>query len=361
MSPKTDSYPHRRFNALNGTWLQISPNRAHRPWQGATEREHQNNAEYVSSCYLCPGNQRANGDINPEYKDVYVFNNDFPALLKSTQDNSSTAQAPQHQNLEPNQPDELFQHQTVRGECRVICYSPKHNEHFSSLPIEHITKIVDLWAEQTNELGEKFSCVQIFENRGETMGCSNPHPHGQIWAIDCLPTEIDREHRQQVQYQKTHDNALLTDYATQEIEQHERVVFSNQHWLVCVPYWASWPFETIVLPTFQIARMPDLNPAQRITLANTLKTLCAIYDRVFNTEFPYSMGWHGAPYRQENSREVEQSWQLHGHFYPPLLRSASIKKFMVGYELLAEAQRDITPEIAAKVLRSKYRALSAKS
>ncbi len=324
--------PHRRFNALTGQWVLVSPHRTARPWQGQTEETSVDSPDYVEDCYLCPGNARANGDRNPNYDDVFVFDNDFPALLPD-----STATPDSHP---------LFVQQAVTGTCRVVCYSPRHNETMATMPVSGIGRVIDCWAEQQEELGRDYRWVQIFENRGAVMGCSNPHPHGQIWALNALPTEASAELNQQHNYWKEQGTSLLLDYAAQEIERAERVLIHNQHWLVVVPYWAVWPFETLVLPTEPVSAMDQLTPPQRSSLAQALHDLCRAYDRLFNTSFPYSMGWHSAP----TDRHYPE-WQLHGHFYPPLLRSATIKKFMVGFEMLGEPQRDLTPEAACQALR----------
>lgn len=340
-----DELPHRRFNPLTGRWLQVSPHRSKRPWQGATEESSISQPEYDPDCYLCPNNTRANGKSNPDYASVYVFDNDFPALLGKDKIN----EAPKSTSTD-SQADLLLQKKMVSGQCRVICYSPRHDQHFGSLSIQQITQVIKVWAEQTTELSETYQHVQIFENRGSAMGCSNPHPHGQIWAIDTLPYEIERELEQQTTYYQEHNRALLEDYVTLEEDRQERVICENSDWLVCIPYWAEWPFETLLLPKFSVQKLNQLEPGQQQQLAAILKQLCKGYDALFSTPFPYSMGWHQAP---SNQNQPIKGWQLHAHFYPPLLRSASVKKFMVGYEMLCESQRDITPEIAAALLREK--------
>ena len=241
----------------------------------------------------------------------------------------------------------LFRLKPVRGEARVICFSPRHDLTMAEMSREEIRIVVDLWAQQTAELGERFKWVQVFENRGEMMGSSNPHPHGQIWATDTLGTIAAREDSQQRSYLEQHDGIMLLDYAREELQREERIVSENDCWLVVVPYWAVWPFETLLLPKMPVLRLPDLNGRQRFDLAEILKQLLVKYDNLFEVSFPYSMGWHGAPYNGDDGAH----WQLHAHFFPPLLRSATVKKFMVGYEMLAEAQRDITPEAAAQRLR----------
>jgi UDPglucose--hexose-1-phosphate uridylyltransferase len=296
-------------------------------------RDRRRPTEVDPNCYLCPGNVRANGDRNPDYESTFVFDNDFAALLA---------------NSDPigNQ-DEIFYAERARGTCRVICFSPRHDLTLARMQPADIRRVVDTWAAETEELGRTWRWVQVFENKGDVMGCSNPHPHGQIWASDDLPNEIAKEERSQRSYFEAHKSPLLLDYTKREQEIGERLVVSNEHWLAVVPYWAVWPFETLLLPTRRVARLPNLDGIQRDALSEILRCLLTRYDNLFETSFPYSMGWHGAPFGDADLSH----WQLHAHFYPPLLRSATVKKFMVGYELLAEAQRDLTPEAAAERLR----------
>jgi len=345
-------HPHRRYNPLTGEFIFVSPHRTKRPWQGQVEKSiPDQRPAHDPNCYLCPGNDRAGGASNPQYEHTYVFTNDFASLL---------ADVPQdHQ---PDQP--LFQENPVQGTSRVICFSPRHDLTLPEMEVEDIRRVVDVWAEQTDELGQQYQWVQVFENKGAMMGCSNPHPHGQIWALDALPNEPAKEHHHQKVYFKEQRSPLLMDYAQAEIDKEIRMIEQNDHWVCVVPYWAIWPFETLLLPQEHVLRLPDLNNAQRDALADILKCLLIRYDNTFETSFPYSMGWHGAPNLpqvgegvstslDDNLREVDYAhWQLHAHFYPPLLRSATVKKFMVGYEMLAEAQRDITAEQAAERLRA---------
>ena len=325
--------PHRRCNPLTGGWVQVSPQRMGRPWQGEVSPPDPPPPAYDPACYLCPGNARVGGEVNPAYDGVHVFDNDFPALS-----DDQTAQADH---------DPLFRAEASTGVCRVICFSPDHGKSLPLLAPQQLRAVVDCWADQTAELGDRFAAVQLFENKGAMMGCSNPHPHGQVWATAHLPQELATENARQRAYFAEHGRALLRDVATREAEG-ERVVEANADWLAVVPFWAAWPFETLLLPRFAVQRMPQLTGGQRDNLAAILKALTTRYDNLFQTSFPYSMGWHQAPFVSGGA----DHWQLHAHFYPPLLRSASVRKFMVGYELLAEPQRDLTPERAAEMLRS---------
>lgn len=329
-------HPHRRFNPLSGEWVLVSPHRTKRPWQGKQEKPSTEALpQHDPTCYLCPGNTRANGEQNPDYDSTYVFTNDFAALLPDTP-------------REVSNDSWLFRTKPVRGTCRVICFSPRHDLTLAEMSPEEIRTVVDLWGEQTAELGQTYNWVQVFENRGQVMGSSNPHPHGQIWAIEEIPNDRRREDQRFHSYLAEYGKNLLLHYVEMELEKQERIVVENDEWLVVVPYWAVWPFETIVIPKRHTIRMPDLDDLQRDMLADILKQLLVKYDNLFEISFPYSMGWHGAPY---GTSDVNH-WQLHAHFYPPLLRSATVKKFMVGYEMLAEPQRDITAEQAAERLRN---------
>lgn len=313
----------------------MSPQRTLRPWIGHTEEAiSEIRPAYEPGCYLCPGNTRAGGKVNPQYLQTFVFENDFPALLADTATKDI-------ENLP------LLRSQSVPGTCRVICFSPRHDLTLAEMEESEILTVLDVWSQQVEELGQEYRWVQVFENKGAIMGCSNPHPHGQIWAIDALPNEPFKEDVQQIAYLEQNDQPLLLDYVQLELEQGDRLILHNQDWVGVVPYWAIWPFEVLLLPRFAIQSLPELGVGQRRSLAVILKRLLARYDNLFETSFPYSFGWHGKPMKSGDCPH----WQLHAHFYPPLLRSATIKKFMVGYEMLAEAQRDITSEEAAARLR----------
>jgi len=349
-----NEHPHRRHNPLTGEWVLVSPHRTRRPWSGQVEKPSQEiRPAYDPNCYLCPGNERARGGglqtvrHNPDYTSTFVFTNDFSALLPDTPESP----APTHP---------LLRSESEQGTCRVVCFSPRHDLTLPEMEVEAIRGVVDVWAAQTEELGQRYRWVQVFENKGQVMGCSNPHPHGQIWGGSRLPNEPAKEDRQQRAYLAEHGVPLLVEYANLEADRQVRMVVENEHWLAVVPYWAVWPFETLLLPRRHVLRLPDLNDAERDGLAQILKRLLTRYDNLFEVSFPYSMGWHGAPTggstgsprRSGEGGDSCEHWQLHAHFYPPLLRSATVKKFMVGYEMLAEAQRDLTAEQAAERLRA---------
>jgi UDPglucose--hexose-1-phosphate uridylyltransferase len=330
-------HPHRRFNPLTRTWILVSPHRNQRPWLGQEEKvAGEVQPPYDPACYMCPGNARASGTRNPDYESTLVFDNDYPALLPD---------AP------GDKPDDngLLVARSEAGICRVACFSPRHDLTIARMSLEELRPVVDVWAEQSRELGSRqfVKYVQVFENRGPMMGASNPHPHGQIWASASLPDEPAKEQLAQQEYRATRHSCLLCDYLTVEREHGERIIFENQHFTVLVPFWAVWPFETLVVAREHIGSLTDLNGDQKHALAGTLKRLTTRYDQLFHISFPYSMGFHQRP----TDGQPHSEWHLHAHFYPPLLRSATVRKFMVGYEMLATPQRDITPESAAARLR----------
>ena len=325
--------PHRRYNPLIDEWVLVSAGRTRRPWLGAEEPEPDGaGRSYDPDCYLCPGNVRANGNVNPDYAETYVFTNDFSALRPDT----SVAVVD----------DGLLRAQGERGLCRVVCFSPRHDLTLGRMAPDAVRKVLDLWADQTIELGADYRWVQVFENRGQAMGASNPHPHGQIWAGTALPGDAAREDAAQRAHLVGTGRSLLLDYIDQESGS-SRVVVETADWLVVVPFWAAWPFETLLIPKRPAARLSDLGEDARDGLSTVLPDLLGRYDGLFKRPFPYSMGWHQAPFGDG----ATDAWQVHAHFYPPLLR-ARMRKFMVGYELLAETQRDLTPEDAAGRLRA---------
>ncbi len=327
-------HPHRRYDPLSGRHVLVSPHRALRPWSGASEEAARPRPSFDPGCYLCPGVERASGERNPDYESLYVFDNDFPAVRPD---------AP----VPAGSEDPFHEAIPVSGTTRVICFSPDHSKTLPDLPVAAIRAVIDAWCSEARTLGERYASVQVFENKGAAMGCSNPHPHGQIWATDFVPDEVAREDRNQAEWLKRHGATTLLDLAEREQSSGERVVVETERWLAIVPFWATWPFETLLLPRFPVTRLQDLGAAERDDLAAALKELTIRFDNLFETSFPYSMGWHGAPNGADDA-----GWQLHAHFYPPLLRSASVRKFMVGFEILAEAQRDLTPEQAAERLRA---------
>jgi UDPglucose--hexose-1-phosphate uridylyltransferase len=332
-----DAVPHRRLNRLTGEWLLVSPHRTARPWQGQVEDVvAEERPAYDPACYLCPGNTRAGGAVTPEYTSTYVFDNDYAALLPDVPARRVDR-------------DGLLVAETERGICRVVCFSPRHDLTLGAMDTGAIRRVVDTWVDQYAELGgiPWVRHVQIFENRGAMMGASNPHPHGQIWADEQLPNEPAKELRQQREY-AAGGGCLLCDYLALELADGGRIVETNEHFVALVPFWAVWPFETLVLPRTHRGALPELDGGERDALADLLGGLARRYDRLFGVTFPYSMGLHQRPTDGEPYRE----WHLHAHFYPPLLRSATVRKFMVGYELLAQPQRDITPEAAAERLRA---------
>jgi UDPglucose--hexose-1-phosphate uridylyltransferase len=330
-------HPHRRLNLLTGEWILVSPHRAKRPWQGKIESmPAEDRVRFDPKCYLCPGNERAGGVRNPAYGETYVFDNDFSALL-------------------PGTPEEEFDDGTLlraRGEpgtCRVVCFSPRHDRTLAEMDSGQILKVINVWAEEYGALAERpyVRYVQIFENKGEMMGCSNPHPHGQIWAERSIPEEPLKESRQMQLHRDHRGSCLLCEYLRLEIRRKERIVCENDGFVVVVPFWAVWPFETLVLPRRHVADLRQLSGMEREAFADALRRIAVRYDNLFQVSFPYSSGIHQAP----TDEGPHPEWHLHMHFYPPLLRSATVRKFMVGYEMFANPQRDVTPEWSAGRLR----------
>lgn len=327
--------PHRRKNLLTGEYVLVSPHRAKRPWQGEVSApDHAETPSYDPNCYLCPGNARMGGAVNPAYEGAFIFANDFPALLEE-----ETGAAPV---------GGLFETRAVRGEAHVICYHPDHSKSLSQMSDHERLGVVEGWCDISARLGAKWANVQIFENRGAMMGASSPHPHGQVWAGDFIPQELAKEEHHQRQFAAGGAN-LLEAVIAEELDADARIVAQNTHWLCIVPHWAAWPFETLLIAREKAARLEELSADARANLAAIMGELLARYDGLFQTPFPYSFGWHGAPHAL--GRDVSH-WRLHAHFYPPLLRSAEIRKHMVGFELLAEIQRDLTPEQAAERLQA---------
>jgi UDPglucose--hexose-1-phosphate uridylyltransferase len=333
-------HPHRRRNALTGEWVLVSPHRTQRPWQGQVEKHARSKRPaYDPTCYLCPGNARAGGATNPQYTGTFVFDNDFAALRPGPAPDTA-----------PPSEDELLVASAEPGRCRVICFSPRHDLTLPDMDLPAIRGVVDLWAEQYAELGSDpaIGHVQIFENKGEVMGASNPHPHGQIWAQASVPLHVARETERQRAHHDRHGRTLLADYLAEELRRDERIVCANDAFVALVPWWAVWPFETLVLARRPAAHLGELTDAERDGLADIVQRLTRRYDNLFDVSFPYSAGIHQAP----TDGLAHPEWHLHMHFYPPLLRSATVRKFLVGYEMLGEPQRDLTAETAAARLRA---------
>ncbi len=332
-----NEHPHKRYNILNGEWVLVSPHRTKRPWQGKQEAVNTfQRPEYDPACYLCPTNSRADSSVNPNYKKSYAFTNDFASLLADTPEGEVNKGG-------------LLKAVSQKGICRVISFSPRHDLTLPELSTMNILEVVDLWCKEFKALSKisYIKHIQIFENKGDIMGCSNPHPHGQIWAQNSIPVEVEKETVQQKKYFEQHGKSLLSAYLELELREKERIVLENEHFVALVPYWAIWPYETMIISKKQVANILDFSEHERLSLAKMLKSLTIRYDNLFETSFPYSAGIHQSPVNDGEHPE----WHWHMHFYPPLLRSATVKKFMVGYELLANAQRDITPEFAAERLR----------
>lgn len=330
-------HPHKRLNILTGDWILVSPHRNKRPWQGKEEaKSSDERPAYDASCYLCPGNKRSDGSLNPVYSEPYAFTNDFSALLKDTPDGNYNEQG-------------LLQAVSEKGICRVLCFSPKHHLTLPQMEQTDIVKVIELWQQEYQKLSNEpwIKYIQIFENKGDIMGCSNPHPHGQIWSQSDVPVEVAKETTQQKKYFDANGKSLLGSYLEVELEKLERIVFANNHFVVLVPFWAVWPYETIIISRRQVQNIVAFTGEENAALADAIQQLTIRYDNLFETSFPYSAGMHQAPVNDGEHKE----WHWHMHFYPPLLRSATVKKFMVGYEMLASPQRDITAEQAAMQLK----------
>jgi len=331
-------HPHRRYNPLSGEWILVSPHRSKRPWQGQQEKTAtEQRPTYDPTCYLCPGNTRANGAVNPAYEGTFVFDNDFAALVPDVPAGSVNIGG-------------LLRAEAESGVGRVICFSPRHDLTLPEMTPTEIRRVVDVWIDEYRTLGARpdINYVQIFENKGQAMGASNPHPHGQIWAQRTVPVEPAKETVQQAAYFAEHGRSLLSDYLEIEVKEQTRVVLENEHFVVVVPYWAVWPFETLVVPRRHMQDITQLEDAEKNALADILRQLTIRYDNLFEISFPYSAGLHQRP----TDGQAHESWHFHMHFFPPLLRSATVRKFMVGYEMLGNPQRDVTPEFAAERLRS---------
>ncbi|GEO12069.1 UDP-glucose--hexose-1-phosphate uridylyltransferase [Segetibacter aerophilus] len=331
-------HPHTRLNILTGDWILVSPHRTKRPWQGKVETlPPDNRPSYDPKCYLCPGNTRADGSVNPNYDHSFVFTNDYSALLTDTPDGALNVKG-------------LLSAKSEKGICKVLSFSPDHSLTLPQLSVEGIEKVIEVWIDEFKNIAADptIRYIQIFENKGEMMGCSNPHPHGQIWASSSVPLEIAKETNQQKKYFDEHGKSLLSDYLQLELEQQERIVLENEHFAALVPFWVVWPYETMIVSKRHFQNLLQFTSDEKHAYAQILKKLTAKYDNLFEISFPYSAGIHQAPVNDGDHPE----WHWHMHFYPPLLRSATVKKFMVGYEMLANPQRDVSAEWAAEKLRA---------
>jgi UDPglucose--hexose-1-phosphate uridylyltransferase len=338
MKSDLQEYSHKRLNILTGEWVLVSPHRAKRPWQGQNEvASNEKRATYDENCYLCAGNTRINGEKNPKYSDTFVFGNDFGALQKDSKEFSYN--------------NGLLESESEKGICKVICFSPDHSKSLADLEIDEIQKVITVWKEEFVSLASEkdINYVQIFENKGAVMGCSNPHPHGQIWSQSTLPNEVVKKDKQQLAYYQKDKKSLLEAYIKQELELGERIIFENESFVVLVPFWAIWPFEAMILPKKSSKDISNLTELEKYCFAEAISKLTKAYDALFNCSFPYSSGIHQAPTSNNN---INEHWHWHMSFYPPLLRSATVKKFMVGYEMFGMPQRDITAESAASLLRN---------
>lgn len=340
-----NEHPHTRFNPLKDEWVLVSPHRMKRPWKGQVEGSNKDERKrFDPTNPLCPKATRPNGEQNPDYNETFVFDNDFPALFNY--DLTEQDSKPPRDPIE----DDLFKVLPAKGSCKVMCFHPYSDLTLSTMKCQDIVKVIDKWIQLYKELKDDYNWVQIFENKGEIMGCSNPHPHCQVWASNYLPNEINKEQKSQLEFYKKHNKVMLVEYLRRELESKERLVVENKNWAVLVPYWAVWPYETMILPKRHVLRIDDLNEEEVKDLADITKKLLIKYDNLFQCSFPYTMGFHFAPCGKHLS-EDNQHWQFYASYLPPLLRSSSVKKFMVGYEMLAQPQRDLTAEKAAAQLK----------
>ncbi len=336
MNKDLQEYSHKRLNILTGEWVLVSPHRSKRPWQGQEEESNkEKQPSYDKNCYLCAGNLRAGGKINSNYESTFVFENDFAALQNDFNEFSLN--------------EELFKAESEQGICKVVCFSPDHSKSLAQMEINDIKKVIEIWKKEYIGLNKKndINYIQIFENKGSVMGCSNPHPHGQIWAQSGIPNEVQKKDEQQKQHFNSHNVSLLGNYLQQELNKNERIIFENDDFVVLIPFWAVWPFETLIVPKKHQPNISQLTKTECYHFSEAISVITKTYDEIFNCSFPYSSGIHQAPSNGQNNNH----WHWHMCFYPPLLRSATVKKFMVGYEMFGMPQRDITPESAAKIIR----------
>jgi UDPglucose--hexose-1-phosphate uridylyltransferase len=336
MNNDLQEFSHKRFNILTGEWVLVSPHRTKRPWQGQEEETNlEKQPPYDKNCYLCPRNIRANGKTNSNYDSVFVFENDFAALQNDSSSYSLN--------------EGLLKAESEQGVCKVVCFSPDHSKSLAQMKIYDIEKVIETWQKEYLELSKKdnINYIQIFENKGAIMGCSNPHPHGQIWAQSSIPNEVLKKNAQQKKHYENYQSSLLVDYLTQELKNDKRILFENDDFVLLVPFWAIWPYETMIIPKQQQISIKDSTIKQRHSFAEAISKITKAYDKLFNCSFPYSSGIHQAPTDGKNN----EYWHWHMSFYPPLLRSVAVKKFMVGYEMFGMPQRDITPEVACEQLK----------
>jgi len=336
MNTNLQDYSHKRFNILTGEWVLVSPHRSKRPWQGQNEEISQaKRPTYDKTCYLCATNTRINGEINPDYKDVFVFTNDFAALQKDSPKFSFN--------------EGLLKAESETGICKVICFSPDHSKSLADMAVKDISKVVNVWQKEFATLAalKDINYVQIFENKGAVMGCSNPHPHGQIWSQSTLPNEVEKKDTQQKEYFSKENKSLLENYLTQELKLNERIIYENEDFVALTPFWAIWPFEVMIAPKKSQKDITEMSDTQSNNFAKAISVITKAYDNLFQTSFPYSSGIHQSPTNNQDNKH----WHWHMSVYPPLLRSATVKKFMVGYEMFGSPQRDITAEQAVKMLK----------